>query len=152
MKGTKRRGHKSRRTRTNTASHTASPAPPTPRDARLYAMVKSRVYTRIPKHSAYRSGTVVSEYKVAFAKKYGGRRSPYIGKRKRGTARTGLTRWFAEDWRNQRGEVGYKHKNDVYRPTHRITRKTPMTMKEVGRRGIRRARTQKYRKGRVKKF
>lgn len=126
--------------------------PPTPRDTALYDSIKRRVYARIPTHSAYRSGTVVSEYKTAFTRKYGGRRSPYIGKRKRHTARTGLTRWFAEDWRNQRGEIGYKHKNDVYRPTHRITRKTPRTLREVGKRGIRRARTRKYRKGRVKKF
>ena len=137
-------------------------APPTPRDAALYETTKRRVYARIPTHSAYRSGTLVSEYKAVFAKKYGKRRSPYVGNRTRCAARTarrtaptaptGLTRWFAEDWRNQRGEIGYKYKNDVYRPTHRITRKTPKTMREVGKRGIRRARTRKYRKGRVKKF
>ena len=26
---------------------------------------------------------------------------------------------------NERGEVGYKYKNDVYRPTVRITKETP---------------------------
>ena len=132
--------------------HRRTQPTPTPSDTLLYDKIKRRVYTQIPLHSAYRSGIAVSNYKLAFAKKYGTRRSPYREKRKRGTVRTGLARWFAEDWRNQRGEVGYKYKNDVYRPTHQITRKTPKTMKEVGRRGIRKARTQKYRKGRVKKF
>lgn len=125
---------------------------PIPRDVSLYETIKRRVYARIPKHSAYRSGILVSEYKAAFTRKYGRRRSPYIGKKKRRTARTGLARWFAEDWRNQRGEIGYRYKSDVYRPTHRITQKTPKTLNEVGKRGIRRARTRKYRKGRVKKF
>ena len=36
---------------------------PNPKDMKLYNSVKSRVYKRIPKHSAYRSGIVVSSYK-----------------------------------------------------------------------------------------
>lgn len=81
------------------------------------------------------------------------------GKKKRrraGTAKgrrsRGLTRWFAEKWRNQRGRVGYKYKSDVYRPTVRITKKTPVTHGELTRREVRRARRTKARKGRVGRF
>ncbi len=36
---------------------------PVPRDKKLYEMVKKRVYKKIPKHSAYRSGVIVKTYK-----------------------------------------------------------------------------------------
>ena len=65
---------------------------------------------------------------------------------------TGLRRWFAERWRNQRGEVGYKYKSDVYRPTRRITRATPKTYRELSPGALRRARAQKAKKGRVSRF
>ena len=44
---------------------------PEPSDKKLYEKVKGQVYKKIPKHSAYRSGVVVSSYKKAFSKKYG---------------------------------------------------------------------------------
>ena len=80
-----------------------------------------RIYKKQPTHSAYRSGKVVKEYKKQFTKKYGKRKSPYKGTK---TKKRGLTRWFDEKWVNQRGEIGYKNKNDIYRPTHIITKKT----------------------------
>lgn len=125
-----------------------------PTDMILYNDIKEQVYQEIPKHSAYRSGILVSRYKDAFKKKYGASSTkvPYTGKRDR---RRGLRRWFEEDWRNQRGEVGYKYKNDVYRPTHRITKKTPITFNELHEKDdtlIKRSRRVKYRKGRVKSF
>ena len=52
-----------------------------PADKDLYDKIKAKVYKRIPKHSAYRSGIVVQEYKEAFKKKYGNKRSPYIGRK-----------------------------------------------------------------------
>ena len=52
----------------------------------------------------------------------------HIGKK---TKKRGLKRWFDEEWVNQRGEVGYKFKNDIYRPSKRITKKTPTTHKEL---------------------
>ena len=122
---------------------------PKPTNQKLYDLVKSRVYKKIPKHSAYRSGIVVQEYKKSFKNKYGSGRSPYIGKK---TKKKGLKRWFAEDWRNQRGEIGYKYKNDVYRPTHRITKRTPTTFSELSKKEIERARREKRRTKRVKKF
>ena len=121
---------------------------PTPRDKSLYNKVKQQVYKKIPKHSAYRSGIVVQKYKQLFNKKHP-HKNPYIGKK---TKKKGLSRWFKEKWRNQRGKVGYKYKSDVYRPTRRITKKTPRTFKELGRRRIKKARSIKYRKGRVAHF
>ena len=121
---------------------------PIPRDKSLYNKVKQQVYREIPKHSAYRSGIVVQKYKQQYNKKHP-HKNPYIGKK---TKKKGLSRWFKEKWRNQRGKVGYKYKSDVYRPTHRITKETPRTFKELGKRRIKKARTIKYRKGRVAHF
>ena len=122
----------------------------TPVDISLYNKTKKRIYNTNPKHSAYRSGMVVKTYKKSFAKKHGTRKKPYFGKQSR--SRTGLKRWFAEEWVNQRGEVGYKYKNDIYRPKNRITKKTPITHKELTKKEIKSARTKKYRKGHVKRF
>jgi hypothetical protein len=122
---------------------------PEPVDVKLYDMIKKRIYKEQPKHSAYRSGKVVKEYKKKFTKKYGKRKSPYKGRK---TKKRGLTRWFDEKWTNQRGEIGYKNKNDIYRPTHRITKKTPVTHGELSGKQITRARSEKYRKGRVVRF
>ena len=115
----------------------------------MYNKIKAVVYKEIPKHSAYRSGIVVQKYKAAFAEKYGIKKSPYKGKK---TMKKGIGRWFKERWVNQRGEVGYKHKNDIYRPMIRITKDTPTTHKEITKKELKRARGEKYRTGRVKKF
>ena len=122
---------------------------PIPSDMKLYNKVKGSVYKRIPKHSAYRSGVVVQSYKKAFSRKYGKKKKPYSGKK---TKKVGLSRWFKEKWVNQRGEIGYKHKSDIYRPSKRITRKTPTTHKELSRKQVKRARTEKRRTGRVRRF
>jgi len=122
---------------------------PVPRDTGLYERTKNDIYHKIPKHSAYRSGILVKEYKRRFSRKYGAKKDPYIGKK---TEKVGLNRWFSEKWVNQRGEVGYRFKNDVYRPSKRITRKTPVTYGELSRNQIQKARKTKYRKGRVDRF
>ena len=121
---------------------------PTPRDKSLYNKVKQQVYREIPKHSAYRSGIVVQKYKRQFNKKHP-HKNPYIGKK---TKKKGLSRWFKEKWRNQRGKVGYKYKSDVYRPTHRNTKKTPVTFKELTQKEINKAKKTKREKGRVPNF
>lgn len=72
-------------------------------------------------HSAYKSGWIVKKYK-----EFGGTFNTDMKPTKKG-----LTRWFDEKWVNQRGEVGYRYKSDVYRPTKRITSKTPVTWKEL---------------------
>lgn len=122
---------------------------PVPRDTGLYAKTKEYIYQKIPKHSAYRSGILVKEYKHRFSRKYGAKKDPYIGKK---TEKVGLNRWFSEKWVNQRSEVGYRFKNDVYRPSKRITRKTPVTYGELSQNQIQKARKTKYRKGRVDRF
>jgi hypothetical protein len=121
---------------------------PIPRDQTLYAKTKEFINEKYPKPSAYRSGLLVQEYKRRFSHKYGNK-SPYIGNK---TKKTGLKRWFMEKWVNQRGENGYKYKSDVYRPTYRITKKTPLTFKELSSSEISKARKTKYRKGRIDRF
>ena len=92
---------------------------PTPTNKELYEKVKKRVYKKIPKHSAYRSAQLVKEYK-----KEGG---TYTGDKKKGK----LTKWFKEDWKNQRGKTGYQKKGDYYRPTKKVDKDTPATHKEL---------------------
>lgn len=121
---------------------------PTPKDQKLYDRIKKRVKSRIPKHSAYRSGIIVSEYKKAYAKTYGSE-SPYHGKKPRNA---GLSRWYKEEWRNQRGGVGYSRKGDIYRPTKRITKDTPITYRELSRGEVRRAMREKKKTGHVRRF
>ena len=121
----------------------------TPTDMKMYNSVKRSIYKKIKKHSAYRSGRVVAEYKIRFKKKYGSKRSPYKGKKNKNK---GLSRWFREKWRNQRGGVGYKKKGDVYRPTRRITKKTPRTYRELSKKQIKRAMQEKKKRGRVSRF
>lgn len=113
---------------------------PVPKNKSLYNKVQAEIYAKVPKHSAYRSGMVVKEYK-----KRGG---TYSGDKEEGK----LGRWFKEDWRNQRGEVGYKKKGDVYRPTKRVTKDTPTTHGELSKTEVKRAMKEKATTGRVKKF
>jgi hypothetical protein len=122
---------------------------PTPTDCKLYNKTKKKVYKKYPKHSAYRSGILVKTYKKNFKKKYGTRKKSYSGEK---TRKKGLSRWFKEEWKNQRGTIGYKYNSDVYRPTKRITKKTPTTFKELNKKQVKTARREKYRKGRVHRF
>jgi len=119
-----------------------------PVDKKLYNKTKRSIFKKYPKHSAYRSGILVKKYKKLFTIKYG-KKSPYIGKKYK---KKGLQRWFKEKWTNQRGEIGYKYKSDIYRPNHRITKKTPTTHRELTKKRIKKARQKKYLKRRVDKF
>lgn len=118
-----------------------------PADKELYDQVKKEVYRAIPEHSAYRSGILVKTYKASFKRKHGDKK-PYTGAKKK----EGLTRWFAEEWKNQRGEEGYQKKGDVYRPTKRVNKKTPVTFKELTQQQISEAQKEKAKTGRVKRF
>ena len=117
-----------------------------PKDKILYEKAKKKIYKQYDKPSAYRSGALVKEYKRLYENKYG-KTDAYSGKKKK----DGLTRWYKEEWRNQRGEVGYKKKGDVYRPTKRITKDTPKTFNELTIGQVLKAMNSK-KKGRVKKF
>ncbi len=119
-----------------------------PTDQELYNKIKKKVYSDIPKNSAYRSGILVKKYKAAFLKRYGKKKKPYTGNKSKGT----LTRWFKERWLNQRGKVGYSKPGDIYRPTKRISKKTPATFKELSKAQIKAAKKEKSKKGRVSKF
>ena len=119
-----------------------------PKDAKLYENIKNKIYKQITKHSAYRSGILVKEYKKAYLKKYKSNEA-YYGKK---TNKQGLARWFKEEWKNQRGEVGYKKTNDVYRPTRRVTPKTPLTFNELTKYELTKAKKIKETKGRVYRF
>ena len=114
---------------------------PEPKNKKLYEKVKDEIYKEYPKHSAYRSGLLVKEYK-----KRGG---TYEGKENKSS---GLNLWFRSEWKNQRGETGYKYKSDVYRPTKKINDKVPTTFSELSADQIKKARAEKAKKGRVSKF
>jgi len=111
---------------------------PTPTNKALYA--KARAKYSSMKHSAYKSSLVVKAYK-----KMGG---TYSGDKSKG----GLTRWHKEKWRNQRGGEGYKKKGDIYRPTKRVSAKTPATHGELTKAQKAKAMKEKKTTGKVKKF
>ena len=115
---------------------------PEPTNKKLYDEVKKEIYAKYPKHSAYRSGLLVKEYKE--------RGGSYSGDKSKGSS----GRWFEEEWRNQRGEVGYKQgaKGDVYRPTKRVSSKTPATYSEISSKELKAAQREKAKTGRVKEF
>ena len=93
------------------------------------------------------SGLLVKKYKEEYIKKHNNK-NYYKGNKET----SNLKRWFNEKWTNQRGEVGYKKKGDIYRPTIRINEKTPITFNELTKNQIERAKKEKATKGRVKKF
>jgi len=98
---------------------------PTPKDQILYDKIKQNIHSKY-KPSAYRSGLLVQEYKREYLKKYKND-DAYIGNRQE----SNLKRWFDAQWLNQRGEIGYKKKGDIYRPTIKINEKTPITWFEL---------------------
>ena len=120
-----------------------------PIDSELYEIAKQTIYARMPTHSAYRSGHVVKYYKQLFRNKYGPDIEPYSVTY---SHHRGLPRWFHEEWTNQRGEVGYKYKSDIYRPNYRVTSETPITFSELSSQQIQKARRAKTKYGRVSRF
>lgn len=114
---------------------------PTPTNKALYEKVKKEIYAKNPKHSAYRSGLVVKEYK-----KRGGK---YSGKK---DDSKGLGRWFKEDWRTEKGKKTYKEGGTIFRPTKRVTKDTPTTMSELTAKQKKAAIKEKKATGRVKKY
>ena len=120
---------------------------PTPTDAKLYEKIKKELFSIYTKPSAYRSGLLVQRYKKEYVKKHKNF-NYYSGNKET----SNLKRWFAEQWRNQRGEVGYKERGDIYRPTIRINEKTPTTFNELTLNQIIKAKKEKEKLGRVKRF
>ena len=112
---------------------------PEPTNKKLYAQAKAKY--KDMKHSAYKSGLIVKEYK----KRGGG----YSGEKPK---KKGLTRWFKEDWRTEKGKKTYKEGGTIFRPTKRVTKDTPTTMKELTPAQKKKAIKEKKKKGRVKKY
>jgi len=119
---------------------------PTPTDKELYEKIKKEITDKY-KPSAYRSGMIVKKYKEEYLKKHKNNNA-YTGNRET----SNLGRWFKEEWKNQRGEVGYKKKGDVYRPTKKINSKTPTTFNELSKTQIKKAMREKKETGKVKLF
>lgn len=89
-------------------------------DKALYEKAKAKVYAIYKKPSAYRSGALVKEYK-----RLGG---TYSGQK----TKMGLTAWFREMWK----DVGKKD-YPVYRPTVRVNKDTPLTVREIDPKNLR---------------
>ena len=119
---------------------------PQPTDEKLYEKIKNELFKKY-KPSAYRSGLLVQKYKEEYVKKHNNN-NYYRGNK----TNSNLKRWFNEKWTNQRGEIGYKNKSDVYRPTIRINDKTPTTFNELTKNQINKAKKEKAKTGRVKRF
>ena len=120
---------------------------PKPNNIVLYEKIEKEKSEKY-KHSAYRSGLIVKKYKSEYMKKYKSE-DAYVGDKPK---MSNLQRWFLEDWKNQRGDTGYQKKGDVYRPTIRINKDTPKTFSELSQSQIERAKKEKAKKGRVKRF
>ena len=119
---------------------------PTPTDDTLYQKAKQK-YSDM-KHSAYKCGLIVKEYKRLFENKHGSGKNPYTGDKSKGN----LTRWYKEQWRSDDGKKTYSSKSSVFRPTKKISSKTPTTYSELTKKQIEQAKKQKARTGRVIKF
>ena len=86
----------------------------TPKDKVLYEKVKKMADEIYKKSSAYKSGYIVKKYK-----ELGGE---YIDDKKPKE----LKRWYKEKWEDI-GRSDYP----VYRPTVRVNKETPLTVKEI---------------------
>lgn len=87
---------------------------PIPTNPELYKKVKAYADTIYAKPSAYKSGFIVKKYK-----ELGGE---YIDDKKP----KDLKRWFKEDWKDV-GGLDYP----VYRPTKKVSKKTPLIPDEI---------------------
>jgi hypothetical protein len=87
---------------------------PVPKDKILYEKVKQMANDIYKKSSAYKSGYIVKKYK-----ELGGQ---YLDDDKE----KNLKRWFKEKWI----DIGNKE-YPVYRPSIRINKQTPLTVKEI---------------------
>lgn len=93
-------------------------------DKDLYEKAKKIVYKKYKVHSAYRSGKLVQMYK-----KLGGR---YKGRKSKNA---NLTRWFKEKWMDVNPNKT-KKSYPVYRPTRRVSKKTPLTVGEISKKEL----------------
>jgi hypothetical protein len=119
-----------------------------PSNPALYQRAKNIVYKQYEKPSAYRSGALVKMYK-----KLGGTYHSVPVKsrgRRRSSGRSSkkddrpLKRWFEEKWTDvsPKKYMNTQH-YPLYRPTRRVSTKTPTTRKEISSREISKQYTRK---------
>lgn len=111
LDGKNRRSTNKRSTNKRSANKRSS----RPTNPALYERAKKEIYSIYKKPSAFRSGALVKRYK-----QLGGK---YAGAKKQSE---GLSRWFREKW----GDVGHKG-YPVFRPSKRISKKTPLLASEI---------------------
>ena len=75
-----------------------------------------------------------------------------MGRVRKTQAGLNLKRWFKEDWRTLSGDKDYSKGDRTFRPTKRISSKTPVTAGELTEAEKRRARKEKREKGRVSRY
>ena len=63
-----------------------------------------------------------------------------------------LKRWFKEDWRTPKGKKGYEGEENTFRPTKKISGKTPLTWSELTPAEKARGQKEKNTKGRVSRY
>ena len=64
-----------------------------------------------------------------------------------------LRRWFQEDWRTPSGSKTYtKGDSGIFRPTRKVSSKTPKTYSELSDADIARAKKERKTKGRVSRY
>ena len=85
----------------------------------LYDKVKQEADAKYKKSSAYKSGWIVKRYKD-LGGTYSGDRKPKL-----------LKRWFKEEWKDV-ANLPYP----VFRPTVKVSKKTPLTPNEIDRKNL----------------
>lgn len=75
-----------------------------------------------------------------------------MGRVRKTQAGLNLKRWFKEDWRTLSGDKDYSKGDKTFRPTKRISSKTPVTASELTESEKRRAKREKREKGRVSRY
>jgi len=95
---------------------------PIPTNPALYEQAKKKIMRSYKKPSAFASGAVVKEYKQQG------------GKYKEDGKPKNLERWFEEEWINVNPILGVTNENayPTFRPTKKISSKTPATINEIG--------------------
>ena len=63
-----------------------------------------------------------------------------------------LKRWFKEDWRTPKGKKGYEGGENTFRPTKKISSKTPLTWSELTPAEKASGQREKNTKGRVSRY
>jgi hypothetical protein len=102
---------------------------PIPTDEELYKEARDFIRSRYKKNSAFASGAIVKHYKQQFKKRYGEFARPY----KDDKSPKNLKRWFDERWVNINPLLGILNDKayPVFRPTHRVSTKTPTLYQEI---------------------